>query len=240
MLEVIYLHRGRQTYQVGGCEHLLRGGDVFITFPGEEHSSGGEPQQRSVIYWFQLAVGGMARGRFLACAADEGRTLARTLATLPRRRFRGDPGFAALLDQVHDARRDGGPLARSTAAIALTDVCLRLAALADAGGGSVRVSPTIAGVQDWIRAHLAEPLYCAALARRAGLSPSHFKSRFANESGCGPREFITRERVARAREMLAGGATVTHAALRLGFASPQHLATVFRRYTGSRPSDLRR
>ncbi|TVR53143.1 MAG: cupin domain-containing protein [Puniceicoccaceae bacterium] len=44
MLEICYLVKGRQTYEVGGRAWRLRGGDVFVTQPGERHGTGLHPE----------------------------------------------------------------------------------------------------------------------------------------------------------------------------------------------------
>ena len=37
IIEVHYLARGSQTWQVAGKEYRTRGGDLFVVLPGEEH-----------------------------------------------------------------------------------------------------------------------------------------------------------------------------------------------------------
>ncbi|MGB8353022.1 MAG: AraC family ligand binding domain-containing protein, partial [Chthoniobacteraceae bacterium] len=39
-LEICYLAKGTQLYRVGGHEYVLTGGDVFVTFPDEQHGTG--------------------------------------------------------------------------------------------------------------------------------------------------------------------------------------------------------
>ena len=78
------------------------------------------------------------------------------------------------------------------------------------------------------------------MAEVAGLSVSHFKARFRRETGLPPREFILREKIRLAREALGKGhGTVTDIAFELGFSSSQYFATVFKRYTGQSPRQIR-
>ena len=53
-LEICYLARGRQLYRVGRRDFVLTGGDVFVTFPGEVHSTGEAPEEKGTLYWVQL------------------------------------------------------------------------------------------------------------------------------------------------------------------------------------------
>jgi AraC-like DNA-binding protein len=99
------------------------------------------------------------------------------------------------------------------------------------------------GVVEHIEAHLdeADQLTVDALARVAGISTSRFKALFKRETGVPPAEFALRARVHEAaRRLQAGGATVTEVAFGLGFSSSQYFASVFQRFTNSRPSDYLR
>ena len=68
---------------------------------------------------------------------------------------------------------------------------------------------------------------------RAGLSPAYFVERFTRDVGIAPHQYLMSIRIARAKELL--GQTdlpITILALDLGFASSQHFAATFKRYTG--------
>src|SRR5580704_15125279 len=55
-VEICYLERGYQTYRAAGREYQLVGGDVFVTAPDEPHDTGGHPEDRGVLYWFNLRI----------------------------------------------------------------------------------------------------------------------------------------------------------------------------------------
>ena len=61
--EICYLERGNQVFEVCDQTYQLRGGDVFLTFPDEPHSTGGSPSEPGVLYW--LNVRRPAEGRTL-------------------------------------------------------------------------------------------------------------------------------------------------------------------------------
>ena len=96
-----------------------------------------------------------------------------------------------------------------------------------------------------MQSHIAENIDGAftvrELAQRAGLSEPAFKARFKREVGIPPIDYVLRKKIDHARLMLQSGEhTVTDVAMRLGFSTAQYFATVFRRYTGQAPSQLRR
>jgi AraC-like DNA-binding protein len=64
------------------------------------------------------------------------------------------------------------------------------------------------------------------LARHVHLSPYHLHRSFREQVGTTPHEYLLRRRLERARELLAGGATVTETAEATGFSSPGYFSTV--------------
>ena len=91
-------------------------------------------------------------------------------------------------------------------------------------------------VTDFMEAHIAEPLPLGALAAVAGLSRYHFVTAFRRATGMPPHRFLTMRRVARAKALIRSGHPLAELALDCGFASQQHLTSVFRKATGVAPS----
>ena len=78
----------------------------------------------------------------------------------------------------------------------------------------------------------------AGFAAHAGMSPSRFSQRFAREVGLPLRSYRRWMRMVHAIEALSGGATLTAAAHRAGFADSAHLSHTFRDHFGLAPTDL--
>jgi AraC-like DNA-binding protein len=79
------------------------------------------------------------------------------------------------------------------------------------------------------------------LAAHVGLSPTHFCTAFKRSAGHPPHRYLLNRRVAYAKSLLTQSRlTLTEIALRSGFASSSHFASVFRRITGTTPSAYRR
>lgn len=95
-------------------------------------------------------------------------------------------------------------------------------------------------VQDYIAAHLAEPLTLETLARLVELSPFHFARVFKQTTGVSPRQFVTRERITRAQLLIRETSrSLIEIALEVGYVSPSHFAQVFRRIAGVTPTRFR-
>ena len=90
VLEICYLASGQQLYRVGRRDYVLSGGDLFVTFPGEEHSTGVSPEEKGVLYWVQFRLP-RPGARFLNCGPAEARALVHQLRHLPHRHFAGAP-----------------------------------------------------------------------------------------------------------------------------------------------------
>ena len=95
-------------------------------------------------------------------------------------------------------------------------------------------------VTEYMRTQLAGELSLVLLASLVSLSPYQFARLFKASTGVPPHHYVMELRVERAKELLIGGfLSVTEIAHACGFASSQHMATVFRRMTGMRPTEFR-
>lgn len=96
-------------------------------------------------------------------------------------------------------------------------------------------------VADHIDANLGRELRLGELSGVVHMSPFHFARLFKRTSGVPPHRFVVRRRVDRAIELLAGGEhPIGEIARLVGFATPSHFTTVFRRITGVTPTEYRR
>ena len=105
---------------------------------------------------------------------------------------------------------------------------------------SVPLDPRVQAVVTQVRRRLAtgEDLSLKALASIAGLSPSRFMHLFSESLGVPLRPYILWLRLQRGACELIGGASVSAAAHRAGFADAAHLTRTFRRMLGATPSEI--
>jgi AraC family transcriptional regulator len=94
--------------------------------------------------------------------------------------------------------------------------------------------------RDYIHASLNQPVNLEEIARVAALSPYHFLRTFKQVFGQTPHEYLTHQRLDRARFLLASSnRSVTDICFEVGFESPGSFSTLFRRYTGMSPRSYR-
>jgi AraC family transcriptional activator FtrA len=99
----------------------------------------------------------------------------------------------------------------------------------------------LARLLDWVRANLSAKHSIASLARRASMSPRTLLRRFKEATGLAPGEWIVRERVAVAREMLESGRIpLDKISDRAGFGSPESFRRHFRLQVGASPGVYQR
>lgn len=95
-------------------------------------------------------------------------------------------------------------------------------------------------IEHFIGGHMSEELSLEILAAEAGLSPFHFSRVFKRTTGMTPLQFVTRERIARAQQLIRETSrSLIDIGLEVGYSSPSHFAQVFRRQVGVTPTGFR-
>lgn len=92
-----------------------------------------------------------------------------------------------------------------------------------------------------LRERIDGRIVIAELARECGLSASHFARAFRRSFGVAPHQWLLRQRIARARELLAGTPMpLAEIAIACGFADQSHMTRVFSQHVGVGPAAWRR
>jgi AraC-like DNA-binding protein len=161
---------------------------------------------------------------------------------------------------LSDALADTGPAYDRHAGIRADAlrlaVAIRLLGLQTEDGSSiddravttVPAARPVGGLQKWrlkrvaeyVDSHLSKKITLSDLAAVAGLSRMHFASQFRMATGLRPHEYLLRQRIRRADELLRHTAmTIVEVALSVGFQTQAHFTTVFKRIAGSTPAQWR-
>lgn len=100
--------------------------------------------------------------------------------------------------------------------------------------------PSMGEVTAWIVEHLHEPIGVADMARRAAMSERTFARRFTDATGATPHQWLTAQRVVRARQLLeTTDLTVDAIATRSGLGTAANLRLRLREAVGVSPSAYR-
>lgn len=94
------------------------------------------------------------------------------------------------------------------------------------------------GALQYIHAYLDKELSLEAIAAAAHVSPSHLVRLFRQATGLAPHQYVIRERIRRARDLLFRGYAVGEVAAMLGFSDQSHLNRHFKRIVGVTPREF--
>lgn len=94
---------------------------------------------------------------------------------------------------------------------------------------------------EYVKAHIAQSLSLEELAGVMGLSVFHLTRKIRAEFGCPPHAYVMRQRLERAKQLLARkDLPLKVVAARSGFADQSHMTRFFRRFLNVTPSEHRR
>ena len=94
-------------------------------------------------------------------------------------------------------------------------------------------------LMDYIAAHLASDVSLNELADLVQMSPRQFFRFFSSTFGSTPHQYLLKERVRRAAELLSGGSLPVDIAYISGFSHQSHFTQVFTKITGVSPGRFR-
>lgn len=231
-MEIVFLLKGFQLYETAGHLFRLTGYDIFVTYPDEPHSSGNFPEHISDLMWVQIRLSALPQ-TFRDPKASQ---LDCALRKLPRI-FRGNAALESQLREAFFCLASPDPITLSMGQELFAGCLYRLILLsrdlkplqAD------QISESIV----YIHEHIDEPISLESAAESCGLSLSRFKAKFKEETGITPRAFINYVKIARSKQLLQEGFSVTQVSDMLSFDTPNYFATLFKKYTGKTPSQYR-
>jgi AraC family transcriptional regulator len=92
-------------------------------------------------------------------------------------------------------------------------------------------------IKEFVQAKIEDDLTLCEMAQSVELSTAYFSRMFRKSTGETPHQFLLRQRIERATEMLrSADARVMDVAVACGFKSQQHFAQVFRHLCGASPT----
>lgn len=201
---------------------------------------------RTGSYWYfestpQILHMGFPR-KMLRDYSDDHGVLARRLSAGPLH----DPLIQALATRLWAASREDSAIFNLFCENALTTLLATLFTHGErAGSAERRDTAPLPGwrlrkAKDIMLAHLSTGIATPDVARHVGLSTHHFLRAFAAATGQTPHQWMLTQRIDRAMALLRkGDLSITEIALELGFSSPSHFATSFRRIAGVTPRQWR-
>ncbi len=222
---------GAFIFRANGKNYTAAGGDVFIAYPDEVHSTDRFPMSHGEIYWLQLDISSVSR--FLFLAEDAALNLTNRLQHLHRHVIKNNaPELLSLLRNAFQlAATDSNPY------LIASYLVLFLNQLADSSEERHTLSREIYQALNFVYDHIDMDISLDELAACSHLSIPQFKVRFKQEVGISPRSFVNLQKIESAKAMLLEGMAKTDVALQLGFNTSSYFSAVFKKYTTLTPSE---
>lgn len=239
MIEICYLNKGSQRFHVNQKQYPVKGGEVFINFPGEVHGTGEYPEEKGLLYWLILRV---SEKEIHGKRKDPLAWLCSVLIKKKIRHFKGDHQLQHLLEEIFVifTQTKDPTMKRIQVNILVQTFLLKLLECIDKRDLQIH-NERFTKVLTYIDQHLTDSLSIAALADKMNLSESRFKSLFKELTGFTPGDYVQRQRVALALVRIRENPSlsITDLAYELNFSSPQYFSHVIKKYTGTPPHCLK-
>jgi AraC-like DNA-binding protein len=241
MIEICYCAKGRQLFMVNHKQYFVKGGDVFIHFPDEVHSSGGMPEEKGCLYWLKIKTSSGAKGKGQRNCPNLDYLLEKIIKKKSRH-FHGGPDLQKILESIFESQQsaDSKEIRRIRLELQIGSFLLKLLEKIN-NDTHQAVDGRLQDLLHYITINLSEQLNISTLARKVNLSQSRFKNWFREQTGFTPGDYIQRQRIDAAIKMMRQqpGTSLTDIAYHFNFSTPQYFATVMKKYTGKTPSKIR-
>ena len=239
--EVCYHYRGLQTYVIGDHSYQTKSGEIFLTYPNEEHGTGNAPEEKSSLYYLVFHCMPDTEN-FMGLCKQDSDWIKKILWSCKKRNFLGKEEMRFLLTDILNLYFSGNPMRESRIrALFIRFFYLLCQCVLDSQKEArLYIPEDMQMICDYIEEHPHENYCVEELARQIFLSGSQFKRKFKQYTGFSPYDYIIRQKVLCAQEMMQYTyMTITQISNEPSFSSSQHFATVFKRYTGMTPREYR-
>lgn len=221
--------------------YTITGNEAFCIFPYELHGNGEQPQQPSEFYAVQIDVSKEVKS-ILGLNQEHSHILRERLLSLEHRHLQLSAteiqlirtGFNLFSSEQRDDIINGCPF--------LTAFLFNLYYMNPIREETLRqIDVHIQKAMNYVTAHLTDALPVQELAEVSGYSLSRFKSKFREEVGFTPAEYIILQKIELAKELLeTTESNITELAYELGFSSSNYFSSVFKKITNSSPLSYRK
>ncbi|MBI5380354.1 MAG: helix-turn-helix transcriptional regulator [Opitutae bacterium] len=232
-LQIVLIETGKGVFETerSGLQ-LIESDTAFVLFPGVRHRYKPDSEVGWTESWIEVQGPLVER----LCRQHDFMSIGKSVVCAENL-----IGLEESLNEVHRLlRRDPVDCHAELSALAIRI----LAIWTDQGRSKTNPDPSARGVaraEAWLAEHVAEQIDMAELARKLGMSYSHFRRVFKIHTGVAPWQYLLHLRLAKARQLFVNDRiTLADAAERLGFNSAFHLSSAFKNHYGKSPLHWKR
>ena len=237
-LVIAILLSGLQYYKIDADTRMLRGGQGIRFLSGVTYSSDNFPEQRGEMVWLTIDRPKSKTFTLPGLTNESALDWWKKISSPDyMRRF---PVSSSLRERLHQSlvlsEQCSSSIEHSEFLISLGMVLIEIYRCIGLDLND-SVSPSVHDALKWVEENLGmDDFNVEELASKIGLSTSRFYTRFKEEIGLTPSDYLLRRKVLESQRRLLSGNSITEVAMDLGFSSSQYFATVFKRYTRMTPS----
>ena len=215
-------------------QYTTSGNRAFLTYPFELHSNGEEPLAPCEFYAMQIDIS--EPRHMLGLNESYSLELVSMLNSLDRCLQLTSPSISLLKRTLSEFTK-GTPRAYMAGCQYLTSFLFMLESMEPVSDSrESEVDPSIHKAIVFLDKHLDEKLSLSDLARESGYSLSRFKVQFKAAIGITPAEYITWQKIEKAKILLMNPEySVTDVAYQLGFSSSNYFSSVFKKLMNCSP-----
>lgn len=234
MFEICYLEKGKQIYEIESVEYTLKGGDILLTKPNQVHGTSNYPESIGNLYWLILKCPD-EQSPLLGLDKAESRKLYTELLHAPNVQFAANQRIQQYFRKLENqCRQTLHPLHSLHITNHILSILLELVELSKTKNDK-KLPPDINRVMMHIQENIDEPLTIDELSEITGLSQSRFKHKFRQHIGSSPIDYINRQKIEKAKEMVLTTDSMKDIGYLLGYSSPAYFSHVFKKYTRMTP-----
>lgn len=236
-IEISYFIKGDQVYTVESKPFTIRSNELFVTFPGESHGSGKYQKDKSILYYMQIDT---KLFEIIGTEAKEGESLLKKILQIEKRCFKPSKRVPILLDKILVEGQNPTAFSKIMIRNYISELIIEVIKGEEKNNNNETLIGSKWEVIEYIEHHIEENINIRDLASLMKISEGRFKILFKERVGIPPKEYILRQKIKVAKELLRNtDVSVTQIAYKLGFSSSQYFTTVFKRFNIDSPKVYR-
>lgn len=240
ILELHCLIKGNRICNVNNKTYEVRGNELFLTFPSEQHDNGNYDQSPCSFYAFQIDL--RNKENLLGLNKEYSLAISEILTTLNYRHLSFSPKEKQLLKLAFENISDGSPDLLRLGVQYLTCFLFKIPEFVPIRQkGKRSVDANLSSVLNFIDNNYTENILLNELAKLSGYSLSRFKIKFKEDVGMTPANYINFKKLEYCKKLLQStNYSVTRIAIDAGFSSSNYFCTAFRKLSNYSPSEFRK
>ena len=213
---------------------------MLVIRPGERHGSRTGALEPCEHFWLRIALN--EESALPGIDLKQTQKIKSALDSFEIRAFPVSRKIEGQFQDIVDEHRAPSEHSRLVCRALLHHLLVRVIRDYTAEGANLGQSDISEGIQNCIKEitqNLDSPPTIEQLAKSMSISETAFRKIFRQQVGYSPLDFINRQRVREAEQLLSQGSWhIKEVSHRLGFSSSQYFSTVFKRVTGVSPGEF--